>query len=62
MDNSKLNQIFDDLKKINEVLDNLSNSSIEEIGNYEEEFLSLHKELKKRYVETDSTETDSPEA
>ena len=63
MDNDKeLEQLLGDLNKIIGLFKKMENSSLEDVDSLKEESILLQKELKKRYGEENSPETDTQEA
>jgi len=60
--NQELEQLLNDFDKIMNLFKKMENSSLEDVESLKEESTLLQKELKDRYVEEDSSETDSPEA
>ena len=57
-----LNQLISDFDKIIELFKKMEKSSLDDVASLKEESILLQKELRDRYAEEDSTETDSPEA
>jgi Asp-tRNA(Asn)/Glu-tRNA(Gln) amidotransferase C subunit len=57
-----LEQLVNDFDRIIELFSKMEKASIEDVDSLKEESTLLQKELRERYEETDSTETDSPEA
>lgn len=55
----ELNQLIEDLNKIMGLFKKMENSSLDDIDSLKEESTSLSKELKERYGEKDSTQTNS---
>ena len=63
MDNSKeLEQLLDDLNKIIDLFKKMENSSLDDVDSLKKASTLLQKELKERYGEENSPETDTPEA
>ena len=58
----KLKQMIDDLDRIMNLFKKMEKSSLDDVDNLKEESKLLHKELKERYEEEDTSETDSQEA
>ena len=57
-----LNQLISDFDKIIELFSKMEKASLEDVDTLKKERILLQKELRDRYAEEDSTETDSPEA
>ena len=57
-----LNQLISDFDKIIELFSKMEKASLEDVDTLKKESILLQKELRDRYAEEDSTETDSPEA
>ena len=57
-----LNQLISDFDKIIELFSKMEKASLEDVDTLKKESILLQKELRDRYGEEDSTETDSPEA
>ena len=55
-------QLVSDFDKIIELFSKMEKASLEDVDTLKKESTLLQKELRDRYEETDSTETDSPEA
>ena len=55
-------QLISDFDKIIELFSKMEKASLEDVDTLKKESTLLQKELRDRYEETDSTETDSPEA
>ena len=55
-------QLVSDFDKIIELFSKMEKASLEDVDSLKKESTLLQKELRDRYEETDSTETDSPEA
>jgi Asp-tRNA(Asn)/Glu-tRNA(Gln) amidotransferase C subunit len=63
MDKDKeLEQLLGDLSKITDLFKKMENASLDDVDSLKEESTLLQKELKERYGEEDTTETDTPEA
>ena len=58
----KLKQMIDDLDRIMNLFKKMEKSSLDDVVTLKEESKLLHKELKERYEEEDTSETDSQEA
>ena len=58
----ELEQLLGDLNKITDLFKKMENASLDDVDSLKEESTLLQKELKERYGEEDTTETDSPEA
>ena len=58
----KLKQMIDDLDRIMNLFKKMEKSSLDDVDTLKEESKLLHKELKERYEEEDTSETDSQEA
>ena len=54
--------MVNDLDKMMDLFKKMENSPLEDIKSLKKESTLLHEELKKRYDEENSSETDSPEA
>ena len=57
-----LNQLISDFDKIIELFSKMEKASLEDVDTLKKESILLQKQLRDRYAEEDSTETDSPEA
>ena len=57
-----LDQLINDFDKIIEFFSKMEKSSLEDVDSLKEESTLLQNELKKRYGQQDSPETDSQEA
>ena len=55
----ELNQLIEDLNKVMNLFRKMENSSLDDINSLKEESTLLSKELKKRYGEENSTQTNS---
>jgi len=63
MDKDKeLEQLLGDLNKITNFFKKMENASLDDVDSLKEESTLLQKELKERYGEEDTTETDTQEA
>ena len=63
MDKDKeLEQLLGDFEKIMGFFRKLENSSLNDVDSLKEESILLQEELKERYGEKNSPETDAPEA
>jgi len=58
----ELDQLLSDLNKITDLFKKIENASLDDVDSLKEESTLLQKELKERYGEENTTETDSPEA
>ena len=58
----ELEQLLGDLNKITDLFKKMENASLDDVDSLKEESTLLQKELKERYGEEDTTETDAPEA
>ena len=58
----ELKQMTDDLNKLMDLFRKMEKSSLDDVDSLKEESKLLHKELKKRYGEENTSETDSQEA
>ena len=58
----ELEQLLGDLSKITDLFKKMENASLDDVDSLKEESTLLQKELKERYGEEDTTETDTPEA
>ena len=58
----ELEQLLGDLNKITDLFKKIENASLEDVDSLKEESILLQEELKKRYDEPDTGETDSQEA
>ena len=58
----ELKQMTDDLNKLMDLFRKMEKSSLDDVDTLKEESKLLHKELKERYEEEDTSETDSQEA
>jgi hypothetical protein len=58
----ELEQLLGDLNKITDLFRKMENASLDDVDSLKEESTLLQKELKERYGEEDTTETDTPEA
>tara|TARA_R100000734_G_C3307914_1_gene98522 strand:- start:529 stop:729 length:201 start_codon:yes stop_codon:yes gene_type:complete len=61
-ENVDFDQLVTDFDRIIELFSKMERASIEDVDSLKKESTLLQKELRDRYEETDSTETDSPEA
>ena len=59
---NELKQLTNDLTKILDLFKKMESSPLEDIKSLKKESTLLHKELKKRYDEENSPETDSQKA
>ena len=59
---NELNQLVSDFDKIIKLFSKMEKASLEDVDALKEESILLQNELRERYEETDSTETDSSEA
>ena len=57
-----INQLSSDLNKIMSMFRKVESSTLDDVDNLRKELNLLTKELKNRYGEKNSSETDSPEA
>ena len=57
-----INQLSSDLNKIMNMFRKVESSTLDDVDNLREELNLLTKELKNRYGQEDTTETNSPEA
>jgi len=57
-----LDQLINDFDRIIELFSKMEKSSLEDVDSLKEESTLLQNELKKRYGQQDSPETDSQEA
>ena len=57
-----INQLSSDLNKIMNMFRKVESSTLDDVDNLRKELNLLTKELKNRYGQEDTTETDSPEA
>ena len=55
----ELEQLLGDLNKITDLFKKMENASLDDVDSLKEESTLLQKELKKRYDESDTGETDS---
>ena len=63
MDKDKeLEQLLDDFEKLISFFKKMENSSLDDVDSLKEESILLQKELKERYGEENSPETNTPEA
>jgi Asp-tRNA(Asn)/Glu-tRNA(Gln) amidotransferase C subunit len=63
MDNDKeLEQLLGDLNKIMSLFKKMENSSLDDVDSLKKASTLLQKELKERYGEKNTPETDTPEA
>tara|TARA_B100000575_G_scaffold208250_1_gene169574 strand:- start:7311 stop:7502 length:192 start_codon:yes stop_codon:yes gene_type:complete len=63
MDNDKeLEQLLGDLNKIISLFKKMENSSLDDVDSLKKASTLLQKELKERYGEKNTPETDTPEA
>jgi len=63
MDKDKeLEQLLGDLNKVMDLFKKIENSSLDDVDSLKEESILLQEELKKRYDESDTGETDPQEA
>ena len=58
----ELEQLLGDLNKITDLFKKMENASLDDVDSLKEESTLLQKELKERYGEEDTTETDTQEA
>jgi len=58
----ELDQLLSDLNKITDLFKKIENASLDDVDSLKEESNLLQKELKNRYGEQDTGETDSQEA
>ena len=58
----ELEQLLSDLNKITDLFKKIENASLDDVDSLKEESTLLQKELKERYGEEDTTETDTQEA
>lgn len=58
----ELEQLLGDLNKITDLFKKIENASLDDVDSLKEESTLLQKELKERYGEENTTETDTPEA
>jgi hypothetical protein len=58
----ELKQMTDDLNKLMDLFRKMEKSSLDDVDSLKEESKLLHKELKERYGEENTSETDSQEA
>ena len=58
----KLKQMIDDLDRIMNLFKKMEKSSLDDVDTLKEESKLLHKELKERYEEEDTSETASQAA
>ena len=58
----ELKQMTDDLNKLMDLFRKMEKSSLDDVDTLKEESKLLHKELKERYGEENTSETDSQEA
>ena len=61
-ENVDFDQLVTDFDRIIELFSKMERASMEDVDSLKKESTLLQKELRDRYEETDSTETDSPEA
>ena len=61
-ENVDFDQLVTDFDRIIELFSKMEKATIEDVDSLKKESTLLQKELRDRYEETDSTETDSPEA
>ena len=59
---NELDQLISDFDKIIKLFSKMEKASLEDVDTLKKESILLQNELRERYEETDSTETDSPEA
>ena len=57
-----INQLSSDLNKIMSMFRKVESSTLDDVDNLRKELNLLTKELKNRYGQEDTTETDTPEA
>ena len=57
-----INQLSSDLNKIMNMFRKVESSTLDDVDNLRKELNLLTKELKNRYGQEDTTETNSPEA
>ena len=58
----ELQQLLGDFEKIIDIFKKMQNSTLEDVESLKEESILLQKELKERYGEENSPETNTPEA
>ena len=58
----ELEQLLNDFEKITNFFKKMENSSLEDVDSLKEESILLQKELRERYGEKDTPETNTPEA
>ena len=58
----KLKQMIDDLDRIMNLFKKMEKSSLDDVDTLKEESKLLQKELKERYGEENTSETDTPKA
>ena len=58
----ELKQMTDDLNKLMDLFRKMEKSSLDDVDSLKEESKLLQKELKERYGEENTSETDTPEA
>ena len=61
-ENVDFDQLVTDFDRIIELFSKMERATMEDVDSLKKESTLLQKELRDRYEETDSTETDSPEA
>ena len=61
-ENVDFDQLITDFDRIIELFSKMERATMEDVDSLKKESTLLQKELRDRYEETDSTETDSPEA
>jgi Asp-tRNA(Asn)/Glu-tRNA(Gln) amidotransferase C subunit len=61
-ENVDFDQLVTDFDRIIELFSKMEKASMEDVDSLKKESTLLQKELRDRYEETDSTETNSPEA
>ena len=59
---NELDQLVSDFDRIIKLFSKMEKASLEDVDALKEESILLQNELRERYEETDSTETDSSEA
>ena len=61
-ENVDFDQLVTDFDRIIELFSKMERATMEDVDSLKKESTLLQKELRDRYAEEDSTETDSPEA
>ena len=61
-ENVDFDQLVTDFDRIIELFSKMEKATMEDVDSLKKESTLLQNELRDRYEETDSTETDSPEA